>query len=51
MKRTPNLDYLQKELQATASAASNTLRFDIEDHPGIPERLHAIYAQEHLSPA
>ena len=51
MKRAPNLDYLQKELQATARAASHTLRFEIEDHPGLPERLHAIYAQGHLSPA
>ena len=51
MKRTTNLDYLRKELQSTAGAANHTLRFEIEDHPGIPERLHAIYAQGHLSPA
>ena len=51
LKRTPNLDYLQRELLATAGAANHTLHFQVEDHPGIPERLHAIYAQEHLSPA
>jgi hypothetical protein len=51
MARTANLDFLQQEIRAAAREAGHDVRFEITDVPGVPERLHAIYAQQHLSPA
>lgn len=50
LRRSANVEFLKQEIAAAGRESGLETTFEITDRPGVPQRLHAIYAQQHPSP-